>query len=75
MTSLAEALPAEIKRVTAKKELWTDMMKEHDMGPGMQLSINIMQAEIDRGIDALAGGNVVEMMAAHEALKGYNDDD
>ena len=75
MTSLAEALPAQIKRVTAKKERWQDLMREQDMGPGMQFSINIMQAEIDRAVAALAGGDVVEMMAAHEALADYNDDD
>jgi len=75
MTSLAEALPSEIKRVTAKKERWQSMMSDHDMGPGMQFSINIMQAEIDRGIDALAGGNVIEMTSAYEALKDYDDND
>jgi len=48
---------------------------DHDMGAGMQLSINIMQAEINRAADALASGNVTDMVAAHKALKGYNDDD
>lgn len=58
---------AQIARVTAKKERWQQMMRDHDMGPGMQFSINIMQAEIERG--------VTEMLAAHQALSGYNDDD
>lgn len=75
MLSLADALPAEIKRVTAKKERRQQMMREHNMGLGMQLSINIMKAEIERGIAALASGDVVKMMAAHQALADYSEDD
>ena len=73
--TLADALPAQIARVTAKKERWQQMKRDHDMGPGMQFSINIMQAEIERGVKALASGDVTEMLAAHEALADYNDDD
>lgn len=73
--TLADALPAQIARVTAKKERWQGYMREHDMGPGMQLSINIMQIEIERAVKALASGDVVEMLAAHEALADYSDDD
>ncbi len=73
--TLADALPAQIKRVTEKKERWQQMMRDHDMGPGMQFTINIMQAEIDRGVKALASGDVVEMLAAHQALADYSDDD
>lgn len=73
-TTLADALPAEIKRVTAIKERWQELAREHDMGPGMQLYINIMQAEIDRGVQALASGDVVAMLAAHQALADYSDD-
>ena len=74
MMTLADALPAEIKRLTAKKERWQQLMREHNMGPGMQLTINIMQAEIERGIAALASGDVVEMMAAHQALTNYSEE-
>ena len=73
--TLADALPREIARVTAKKERWQKMLEEHDMGPGMQFSINIMQAEIERAIKACATGNVVDMLASLQALRGYNDDD
>lgn len=73
--SLADALPAQIKRVTAKKERWQQMMREHDMGPGMQFSINIMQAEIERGVQALASGDVAAMLTAHQSLADYGDDD
>lgn len=75
INSLADALPAQIKRVTAKKERWQMMMREHDMGPGMQFSINIMEAEIERGVKALASGDVVEMLSAHQALADYSDED
>jgi hypothetical protein len=73
--TLADALPREIARVTAKKERWIGYMRDHDMGPGMQFSINIMAAEIDEAIKACATGDVVAMMAALESLRGYSDDD
>lgn len=73
--TLADDLPAQIARVGAKKERWQKMMRDHDMGAGMQFSINIMQAEIERGVKALASGDVSEMLAAHQALADYNDDD
>jgi hypothetical protein len=73
--TLANKLPREIARVTAKKERWQGYMRDHDMGPGMQLSINIMQAEIENAVAALSSGDVTAMLAALEALKGYNDAD
>jgi hypothetical protein len=73
--TLANKLPREIARVTAKKERWQGYMRDHNMGAGMQLSINIMQAEIENAVAALASGDVTAMLAALEALKGYNDAD
>ena len=74
--TLAEALPREIARVSAKRDRWRDMVKDHpSLGAGMQISIAIMQVEIDRAVMARATGDVVEMLAAHQSLKGYNDDD
>ena len=67
--TLAAALTREIARVTAKKERWQGYMRDHNMGPGMQLSINIMQAEIEKSIAALAAGDVTAMIAAYESLK------
>ena len=75
MTTLADELPKEIARVSAKRDRWRDMMRDHNMGPGMQLSINIMQIEIDSAVAALASGDVVQMMQSLESLRGYNDDD
>jgi len=73
--TLAYALPREIARVTAKKERWIGYQRDHNMGPGMQLSINIMQVEIEAAVKACATGDVVEMMTALQSLKEYNDDD
>lgn len=72
--TLAEALPREIARVTAKKERWQHMLREYNMGPGMQLSINIMQMEIETAIRASASGDVVAMMASLQSLKDYDDE-
>jgi hypothetical protein len=75
--SLADALPAEIARVQAKRERWIGYAR--DMGPqgaaGMAVTMRIMQIEINEAVQALASGDVVRMIRAHEALKGYSDDD
>jgi hypothetical protein len=74
--SLAEALPKQIERVSAKRDRWIKMASEHpEMGPGMSLTIAIMKAEIDGAVRAAASGDVVEMMAAHQSLADYSDDD
>ena len=74
MSNLTDELISEVKRVTAKKERWLKMMWEHDMGPGMQLTINIMQAEIEAAIFYLAHGNVKDRMRSFQTLKDYDDD-
>ena len=73
--TLADALPREIARVSAKRDRWRDMMRDHNMGPGMQFSIDIMQTEIGAAVRACANGDIVQMLAALEGLKGYSDDD
>ena len=75
MITLAESLPAQIKRVSEKKARWEGYMRDHDMGPGMQFSINIMQSEIDNAVQSLASGDVVSMLQSHESLAAYSDDD
>ena len=42
MITLAESLPAQIKRVSEKKPRWEGYMRDHDMGLGMQFTINVM---------------------------------
>jgi hypothetical protein len=74
--TLADALPREISRVSAKRDRWRDMAKEHpELAFGMGLTIRIMQAEIDLAIKACARGDIGEMLSAYQALKDYSDDD
>ncbi|WP_108482293.1 hypothetical protein [Oceaniglobus ichthyenteri] len=74
--TLADALPREIARVSAKRDRWRDMAAEHPaIAMGMNMTIAIMQAEIDHAVRACAIGDVVEMMAALDSLRGYDDND
>lgn len=78
--TIGDALPREIKRVREKKERWigyaADMEKmQPGSSVGMKLTISIMDAHINEGVDALASGDVVRMLAAHEDLKSYSEDD
>ena len=73
--TLADALPREIARVSAKRDRWRDMVKDHPEMLGLVLSIAIMQAEIDAAVRACANGDIIEMFGALESLRGYSDDD
>jgi hypothetical protein len=74
--TLADALPREIARVSAKRDRWRDMMKEHpELARGMAVPVAIMQVEIDRAVVACARGDIIEMMNSHQSLKEYSDDD
>jgi len=78
--TLGDALPREIKRVQEKKERWVEYAADMERSMpgsavGMRLTMAIMQAHIDAGVKALASGDVVAMLAAHEELKSYGDDD
>jgi hypothetical protein len=41
----------------------------------MKITVAIMQAEIDAAVRACASGDIGEMLAAHQSLKDYSDDD
>lgn len=78
--TLGDALPREIKRVREKKERWIGYAAEMEkMQPGssvgMTLTMRIMDAHINEGVEALASGDVMRMLAAHEDLKRYSEDD
>ena len=74
--TLADALPREIERISAKRDRWISLAQDHpEIASGMNITIAIMQAEIVIAVRACAKGDVVEMMVAHESLKGYSDDD
>lgn len=75
MTSLAEALPAQIKRVSEKKARWEGYMRDGLLGPLAGLSVKIMQAEIEQAIANLASGDVLAIMQSHANLAAYNEDD
>lgn len=77
MDTLSDALPREIARVSAKRDRWRDMMAEHPelAQSGMKITVAIMQAEIDRAVNALASDDVVSMLTALASLKDYSDDD
>jgi len=74
--TLADALPREIARVSAKRDRWRDMMKEHpELASGMALGVGIMEHEIQFAVKACAAGDVAAMMHAYEALQSYSDED
>jgi hypothetical protein len=74
--TLADALPREIKRVSAKRDRWIAMAKEDPvLGMGMVLGSALMQVEIEGAVRACASGDVVEMLAVLQDLKEYDDDD
>ena len=66
-TTLADDLPAQIKRVQEKRERWLGYGREY---PNMivEPACAIMQLEIDAGIEALASGDIVRMLKAHADL-------
>lgn len=78
--TLGDALPREIKRVQEKKERWIGYAADMERSmpgssAGMKFTMGIMQVQIDAAVAALASGDVVAMLAAHDALKGYSDED
>jgi len=74
--TLADALPREIYRITAKRDRWIKMAAEHpEMASGMNLTIGLMQHEVMQAVRASAGGDTVEMMRCLESLRAYPDDD
>lgn len=76
MVTLGEALPMQIARISAKRERWISYAKEAGKhGQGMQLTIAVMQAEINEAIASIASGDIARMLSAHQALKDYSDDD
>lgn len=75
--TLGDALPREIERIQAKIARWQGYAK--DIGPqgamGMNLTIQIMQAEVRAAIKALAEGDLAASIRTYQSLKDYSDDD
>jgi len=71
MTSLAEALPAEIARVTEIKEMYQSLRGMP--GVNVEPAIHFMTKDIEYAITALAEGDVVQMLRCYEVLKDYKE--
>ena len=69
MTSLAEALPAKIKEMN--EEIIPAYVSIIPLAPMTQITVNIMRAEVQCAIEALASGDVVAMLEAYAAIKDY----
>lgn len=74
MSSLGHELPKEIERVSSLRDDWIRMQAEMgEHGKGMSVGIALMKATIDTATQALASGDVVQMMQSYEALKGFEE--
>jgi hypothetical protein len=64
MSSLGEALPREIERVQ-------ELIKDYEGVPMAHIAAGMMKQDIKRAHEAMISGDIVGMLAAYEALKGY----
>ena len=69
MSSLAEELPYEINRVRGVQDEFKALRRMPNVIVEPQIAM--MEADIRAGIDASASGDVVAMIRAYEALKGW----
>jgi hypothetical protein len=64
---LDEVLPEEMARVR------DDVMPAYlEIGPAGALALDFLYADLDRATQALATGDIMEMMRAYETLKRYH---
>ena len=67
-SSLGTALPAEMARVR------DEMIPMYEsIGPPGTFALALMRQELDTATQALAEGDVVQMLKSYEALKGFNE--
>jgi hypothetical protein len=67
MSSLGAELPKEMARV--RDEVMPSYL---EIGKPGAVALAMMRADLDRATKALAEGDVITMLRAYEALKGYN---
>ena len=67
MESLGDELPREIKRVQGVRSQYESVSALPGVNCGP--AIAMMTAAIDRGVQSLASGDVIEMIGAYSALK------
>ena len=73
--TLADALPREIERVQKIKERYVEAQKlagRH--AAGFDISIQIMEFEINSAVRACAEGDTVAMIDSLLSLRDYSDD-
>lgn len=68
MSSLAESLPAQMTRV--RDELIPMYLS---IGPAGMFAVTLMRRALDSAQKAMAEGDVVAMLRAHEELKGFKE--
>lgn len=66
MSSVGTELPKEMARVRD-----VVMPPYMEIGPAGALALSLMRADLDAAAKAMAEGDVVEMVRAYEALKGW----
>ena len=69
MQTLADALPEAIKRMN--EEIIPAYVSIIPLAPMTALTVQIMRAEVDQAVKALASGDVVAMLEAYAAIKDY----
>lgn len=67
-TSVGEALPDEIARVTKLIAIYASLP-----GGAGRFAIAMMQRAIKSAADAMVGGDVVAMVRAYDELKGFKE--
>lgn len=67
IVTLGDALPREMARV--RDEVMPAYM---EIGQAGAFALANMQHDLDRAAKAMAAGDTVAMLRAHEALKGYS---
>lgn len=69
MNTLADALPAKIKEMN--EVIIPTYVEFIPKAPLAALTVLVMRAETQRAVEALASGDVVEMLQAYAAIKDY----
>lgn len=67
--TLGDALPAKIKEMN--EEIIPAYVSVIQYAPMTQITVNIMRAEVQRAVEALASGDVVQMLEAYADIKDY----
>lgn len=70
VVSLADALPAKIREMN--EVIIPAYVEIIPIAPMTQLTVQIMRAEVQEAVEALASGDVVRMIRAYAAIKDYH---